>query len=312
MSITWSDVSYSRISITFLVAMCAMVLPSTWFSEHIVLIAFFLILLGVPHGAGDYWIFAYLTKQLASKTRQFRFVMYYFGVLAIYGLIWWIAPFAAFLIFLGISVFHFGQSNWNYLADYNRYISVFTYLLWGIAILGVPILIYHQEASLIIKEITGTHINLDSIWRFYIIYGLIIINIIHIALMFFYGAISRTLFLKELAGFVTLMTLFFTTPLLIGFGFYFVFWHSVDAMYDQINILRLDNKYAIRPFLYQVAALSFLSFVGLGLLYLLVGRNMNYGLNMGVLFLFISMITVPHSILMDRLYYSAINKTMNL
>lgn len=308
MSLKWSDISYPRIGITFLVAILAAMLPSNWFNEHIVIIGFFLILLGVPHGAGDYWIFTYLTKQLESKTRKYRFIMYYFGILAIYGLIWWIAPFAAFLFFLGTSVFHFGQSNWNYLADYNKYISTFTYLIWGIAILGVPILIYHQEASLIIKEITGTYINLDIFWRFHIIFGLIAINILNIVFMFFYGAFSKTLFFKELIGFTTLMVLFFTTPLLIGFGFYFVFWHSVDAMYDQINILRLDKKYEVRSFLYQVAALSFLSFIGLGLLYLILGRNMNYGLNMGVLFLFISMITVPHSILMDRLYYSAVTK----
>jgi Brp/Blh family beta-carotene 15,15'-monooxygenase len=307
MLIDWTRIIYSRISITFLVAVIALILPAAWFGEHIVLIGFILILLGIPHGAGDYWIFTYLTKKLPTRKTQLHFILYYLVIILAYGLVWWLVPFVAFLIFIGISIFHFGQSNWHYLAQKNSAWSIVTYCLWGTGILGVPILIYHQEASLIIQEITGYYLNLDGIWRTAIIGILIGMNIIHIVLLRLVKAIDNQLFFKELLGFTTLMALFFNTPLLIGFGFYFVFWHSLDALYDQFRILKLDKKYDIKSFLVQLTVLTLSSFAGLVILYIFLGSNMNYGLNLGALFLFISMITVPHSILMDRLYHSAIN-----
>ena len=296
--------------VTLLAIFCGLFIPKQWVQDHILWFAVVLILGGVPHGASDYLIFRQLLNGVETRNRKVIFGIFYFSVVLAYALLWWLSPMSAFILFLVIAVYHFGQSNWRYVQFTSKLRETFTYMIWGGLVVGVPVLLYYQESALIIFEITSYQLTLEH-YRWPIIFMLLVINIINIAQLSQDGVLKEGDLRREMFNILLLTLLFFTTPLLIGFGVYFVFWHSVGSTLDQITLFKKFNKsYSVKQYLMKLMPFTISAFVGLGLLYWILGDQMNYGINLGVLFLFISIITVPHSILMDRFYLlnSAHNK----
>ena len=288
--------------LTVLVIFAGLIIPKEWIQSHIAVFAIALILGGVPHGASDYLVFKQLIARKATSSDKWFFGISYLSVIALYGFVWWLNALLAFAIFIIVSVYHFGQSNWEYVEFPSKTWEVFTYSIWGCLVIAVPVLIYHEEAALIISEITGYLISLEAI-RWPGIFLVVAANCLNIVYMLEAELIDMRGLREELFNLLVLFGLFISTPLLIGFGVYFVFWHSLKAVLDQIKIFKQHNQhYDFGPYLMQLVPLSLLAFAGLGILYWLAGNQMNYGLNLGVLFIFISIITVPHSILMDRFY----------
>ena len=75
--------------------------------EHQIIGSFLLIsLIGIPHGAIDNVIL-----QSEYKMSKFKFYGLYILSIVLYTLMWFILPIYAFLLFLLISAYHFGESQ---------------------------------------------------------------------------------------------------------------------------------------------------------------------------------------------------------
>ncbi len=278
------------------------IIPTDWVSSYVLWFALLLILFGVPHGASDYIIFKRMLQKTKSPQTHLHFGAYYAAAILLYSLIWWLVPVVAFLLFIFISAYHFGQSNWHSIDFKRSWHAWIVYSVWGLAVIGIPVLLHHQEASIIILEITGVAVDLSACCA-PLIFTLIGINLLQIVTLFDQNLIPQDRFYRELSNFLLLVALFATTPLLVGFGIYFMFWHSLSSTLDQLQVFqRWDQQYDLRRYLQQVVPMTALAFVGLGGIYYFLGDQMNHGINLGAFFLFIAIITVPHSILMDRLY----------
>lgn len=303
-----STVRILVLMLTVLGSIGGLIIPEGWVQDHIIWIAVVLILGGVPHGASDYLLFNQLMRDQEGRNQKSLFALYYLVIVAAYGLLWWFSPMLAFGLFIAVSFYHFGQSNWEYAKFSNHYWQKLSFVLWGGFVVGVPVLIYHQEAALIIQEITGVLLPLEEI-RWPLIFLLVASNLMNVIFLFEKELIDAPEFKREVASLFALFALFISTPLLIGFGIYFVFWHSLGSTLDQIAILKsVKRGYSLTQYLVKMIPLSLLAFAGLILLYWWLGEEMNRGTNIGLLFLFISIITLPHSILMDRFYLININK----
>ncbi|MCX6194659.1 MAG: hypothetical protein NTX34_09310 [Cytophagales bacterium] len=68
-----------------------------------------LFLIGIPHGAGDHLIAQKIADRLHLSFHLRPFIIYYVGIMAAYAVLWYVSPLIAFVIFIGISVFHFGD-----------------------------------------------------------------------------------------------------------------------------------------------------------------------------------------------------------
>ena len=300
----YSSIRNKVLVVTFLAIICGLIIPKEWVQGQILGFALLLILGGVPHGASDYLIVSEMLKNRSQRNKNLIFWTSYLAVIVLYGLLWWLSSITAFIIFLLVSFYHFGQSNWQYVNFTKRNREIVSNLLWGMFVVLVPVLIYHEEAALIVREVTGIEFLLAS-WRWPIIFLLITLNLVNIIQLFDSQVLDKDQFHKEIVNILILSALFFTTPLLIGFGIYFILWHSLGSVLDQVSILKnIDTKYSLWHYILQLLPLTFLAFTGLAFLYWFLGDQMNYGANLGVLFLFISIITVPHSILIDRFYLS--------
>ncbi len=288
--------------LTVIVALGGLLLPQSIIGNHVFLAGVIILLFGIPHGALDFIIFQRFSSATFTADPRLVFGFFYGLISGIYVLIWWIQPLLAFALFLMMSAYHFGQSNWHDVGFRTRTDRWITSILWGCSVIFVPVLLHWSEASIIIYEVTGHEITLKSM-RSPIIFLLISLNLANFGRLSEQEVIHDRRFQKEVFNFFTLMALFFCTPLMIGFAIYFVFWHSLDSTIDQIRFLQQsDGSYTFQKYLLMAIPLTLVAFVLLGVAYYWLGAKMNQGLNVGVLFLFISVITVPHTILMDRLY----------
>ena len=91
---------------------------------------------------------------------------------------------------------------------------------------------------------------------------------------------------------------------LVAFAVYFGLWHSLGHILELIRFFRTqDGEVTTIPAFYKKAALyTIVSFIGLGLLY---AATQSFGLQdqmIALLFILISVVTLPHMVIVERLY----------
>ena len=289
------------VRITTLMAIIVGIVAPAWIGKDwLTGFVFALILLGIPHGASDYLVFRLFSKAESSSRIKWQFYGLYAAIMAIYGLLWLWQPPLAFALFIGVSIYHFGQSNWHTLPFRNAIEARLIYMLWGGFVLAFPILIHHEEAAVIVQQITGSTYLLDSNLRQALLFLSLFGDLIVVCHLNERGILSDAALGRELINLLLLAALFAFTPLLIGFAVYFVVWHSLAATLDQIGIFRQLYRGAYSSGMYwrQVIPMSLVALAGLAGLYYFSASLPEYPhFSWGTLFLFISIITVPHALL---------------
>ena len=106
--------------------------------------SFFILLIGIPHGAIDHILF--FKKRSLS---QLKFYSIYLGLILLFLVLWIYLPFWSLLFFLLISAFHFGESQFSDI-DTDKFLKYSLFSFWGIALLST--LMYYNLDELI--EIT--------------------------------------------------------------------------------------------------------------------------------------------------------------
>lgn len=289
--------------ITCLTALAGLLVPKSLVEGMLPVFGFVLILAGVPHGAGDFMLSKQLTVLSGKVFSPVRYLLGYLILMLAYVAVWMVEPMLAFVVFLIISAYHFGQSNWASYQFPSKLVERCTMLCWGLLIIGMPVLLHFDQASVIISEMKVGEFQLSILSRAVLIFLIVFVNLGILVHLNHASVLTTESFKLETGKVLLLLMLFLTTPLLVGFGVYFVLWHSMDAMRHQVALLNTSRPgYRAKDYLFQSLPLTLLSFAGLGALMFFFGDYFNRGQNMGALFLFIAVITVPHAFLMEWLY----------
>lgn len=265
-----------------------------------------LLLLGLPHGATDHGLFLALRRGKPAG-KKIRFYLAYGSVIAAYGLIWYFLPLLAFAIFILLSVYHFGQSNWVNVKHKNGIFARGHYLLWGVGILLTPILLHAEEAIAIVATMTDTVISTpqpSSVLIF--IASVAALNVVVTFFLRLTGTLSTRRLIVELLTYSVLLGMFFTNSLLLGFTVYFVFWHSLTSARDQYRFFERRLSPELRRQLYSEIAMTV---AGAFIFCLIVwfGPGPEAALSpsiIGGVFIAISLLTMPHMLLVEQLYTS--------
>ena len=257
-----------------------------------------ILLLGVPHGATDHILFRHVKKDY-DKGWLSRFFVRYFLLMGLFALTWWVLPSMALMIFLAISAYHFGQSQWHYLED-SKGVKNAIYISWGAFVLAAPLLWNYAETAPIIEHLTGSDFLLSADYQFFIPVFLVIIITFQTVILYTKNKISTAKLLEECGVLLLLSLLFYSTSLLFGFAVYFVFWHSLDSVKDQIIQLRkIHPDYTLKKYLRQVIPFTLLAFGSIGLFVWLSPAALMTDAWISQFFILISIVTLPHSLLMD-------------
>lgn len=271
-------------------------------------------LIGIPHGATDHLLFFSIAQNMPGDRHkiQLRFYATYLGIMAAYGLLWYLSPQLSFILFIIVSFYHFGQENLKAFRWKSPYLKYISFMVSGVFLLATPLLADMDSALPIIKSIMGLNdkifVNTQQCrqlsYAVGIIYGFFIV-----ALM-----MSRNIGIgagtKELINCAILFSLFVSTPLMMGFAVYFSLWHALPSIIEQINFLKIKQvKYNFKSHVRNLAPYTILSIIGIFVgLYML--DNSSLSAKTGIGFMFLSIITLPHIVLMDKFHEMSAEKSI--
>ena len=265
-----------------------------------------MLLLGLPHGATDHGLFLALRKDKRTDNKL-GFYLRYVGVIAAYGLVWYFIPLVAFSIFILLSVYHFGQSSWVNVKHRNPILARAHYIVWGAGILLTPILIHTDEAVTIVATMTSTVLKAPEHSTALMFIGLMgLVNTIVLVSLWLSGSLDKRRMMLEVLAYALLMGMFFTNSLLLGFTVYFVFWHSLASARDQLQFFERRLSPDLRRQLYGEIAMTVLGALAFCLI-VWFGPGPESALQpsvIGGVFIVISLLTMPHMILVEQLYTS--------
>ena len=269
-------------------------------SHQIIGSLFLITLFGIPHGAIDNII---LKSEV--KISNLRFYSLYISCILLYIITWIVSPIISFYLFLIISSYHFGESQLaNYKISNNN--KKLIYLIWGTALMST--LFYYNEIELInLFSLFEDTENLNSLFYhnyfkivFYVSNILIFLSLIFLQLK---NQIKASVFKNELFQLFLLHLTFYLFPVIISFTLYFVFLHSLKVLSQEFNYLNIIyKKLSISKFIILLAPHTLLSLAFLGFFIYLCQNNI---INISILLLTIigiSVITLPHSIVMTKFY----------
>jgi len=255
-----------------------------------ILVGFMLILtFGILHGAND----LLLIKKIDYNDTRLPFIkilFYYIAVVAIGSIMFWLIPWFALLLFIIVSGYHFGEQQWQNLEKSTLFrLFEFTY---GLLILMLLFIFHIQEVQEVIQSITAVFIP-----KIYFSVGLTI-NLLLIVTFGIYFSRKLIIFNKKWlleTFYILIFTIIFRVSSLIwGFAIYFIIWHSIPSIINQITYLNgVFNKanfvkYIKSAFLYWV-----MSLIGIASLYLLFKDIKIFN---ALFFSFLAEITFPHVI----------------
>ncbi len=270
-------------------------------TTQLIICAPFILFLGIPHGAIDNIL--YRKNHSVGNT---VFITVYLIIIALNVALWYLAPVLAYCMFLTISAYHFGQSQFSHYLSKQAFISKMIYLFWGLTILS-GLLFFNTNEILEINNEQPQFAEINTLFSEDFIGLLFLISIISTLGLLIFSKVTNVISLEnllmELLVLGLILTSFYLLPLLIGFTLYFIVLHSYKVISEEFRFLKSEGTVkSTLAFVYLVAPLTLLSFFGIAFLFALIYLNilaMSYGF---CLLIVISSITLPHVFVMHQFY----------
>jgi Brp/Blh family beta-carotene 15,15'-monooxygenase len=249
----------------------------------------FLCFVGIPHGSNDY-----LYRKDRTAFGLFKFLSYYLGIIFSYAILWYFLPSIALILFFLISFHHFGQSNYE-----NKNIWDIPSILWGFCLIMLPVIIHFEEALSIFKSMlvfepsyaaNQIYIVQFNTWK------IIVVSILSLTYLLSIFTLKTETRWKFVLQFLLVLIWYLITPLLFGFIIVFCLWHSLQSVRHQNNYF-VDKYHRSENYFY-------LSMLPFSIIALLVFGYYLYAFdfNIGGAFIILSLITLPHVLIMHQQY----------
>ncbi len=271
-----------------------------------------IVVLGIPHGAADLLV---AIQNSASQKKSFspvRFFVNYLGRLILFSAIFWFFPFTGNLLFVIFAAYHFGETD-LYQFKTNTFSGKFFVISYGLVVLGVILLNHFEEVKPLFMQFNAgikyeSYINLIGQYRYTI---LSCIAVLFFASTFFYFSANSNTEQQQgqfLVQFAVILFILYNLPMILGFTFYFILWHSVLSLRNIIKYLRKDGLFSAKLILNQLAFYSMLAIAGIGLFGIAGFMFISNNTMMVYVFLGLAVLTAPHMEVMHDMYMSMRNK----
>lgn len=277
--------------------------PIEW---HFIFFIAGIVLLGIPHGAADLLVGSQNARGRNSSFTVLGFLSVYISRLLIFGCVIYFFPVAGLLCFLLFAAYHFGETDLFFLAT-NTLVGKIVVASYGLVILSVILL--GNAADL--KQFLETSGYATDMLPFIDLVEKNRYILLSVALVFFFCCIflyfirpKNTVLVTDtfLLHFGLLVFILYHLPLLTGFTFYFVVWHSVLSLQNIISYLRKSGNYSYKVIMKQISFFALLALAGIGVSGL---AGFMYSNNEAVMLYFIlglAVLTAPHMQVMHSMY----------
>lgn len=239
-----------------------------------------LVLVGIPHGALDH--LHILKEQSFTKLLVYVFKYLFLGALMYFS--WMVSAPIALILFITYSAWHFGEADLKLWIPKAKCPAIF---IWGFYVLFTLLLSHFTELVTTLQSMQIAlpmgFITTMNTYGFAFTYFAVIVGLLYFWRFPFKGVFCS----------LVLLLIASQLPLLVAFGLYFIFQHSVNGWQQLKLTLQMSNS---RLWMH---ALPFTlgSFIILGVLY-----YFDFPVNWGHAFIFLSALSFPHVLLMHRIY----------
>jgi len=246
------------------------------------------VFIGLPHGAMDGALAAHF-GWMESKKKAASFLFGYVAMAAMVVGFWFIAPAISFIIFLAISMYHFGKGDVS--GANKQFTAIESLARGGLVIAGIS-QFHASDADSIFRALVGQ--DTELVWLFLDAALAITIACCGMTLLSKKGQ-ERGKFFGEIAG---LSLIFVILPPLVGFSIYFCLIHSIRHFATMKEMLAdTFSKLQITRTTVLFSAICW----AVGLIVLAQQSN-NVGVEpalLQVIFIGLAALTVPHMMLVD-------------
>jgi Brp/Blh family beta-carotene 15,15'-monooxygenase len=228
-----------------------------------------------------------------GKNKPADLIMYC-GIVVLGMVFFYVYPALGLLLFIIISSYHFGNQHWKLQNNRSKkWISHLFQGVYGLLVFGILFSFHEQEVLAIIQTITRSSFSNLLFTEITVFSGLLLI-ILGVIL-----ASNDTSF-RSLIGLnffyiVVFTVLFYNAGLIWGFSMYFVLWHSIPSIQDQIKFLYgVENRTSWMT--YIRSSILFWSIAVGGMVFAYIGID-NDTLFKAVFFSLMAAITFPHTLI---------------
>lgn len=268
------------------------------------LAGFLIALVGIPHGAIDHVLFVKNTK-----ASPLFFYGFYLALIILIVVIWLLFPQVGLVLFLILSAYHFGQSQLSSYGTVPSLMKALLYILWGSSILSA-LVVYNQSEIFQICGANQDLLQLLVVFQLPIFKLVLLFATLSFLLLFipFAGRIGRKHVAFELLILGLIHLSFFTQSILIGFSIYFATLHSMEVLQEEFDFLKTKIiNFNFVQFIWLLMPYTLLSLFGIALLLMLSYFTFLPMSGTLIVFISISALTLPHSVVMEQ-FYSVLRK----
>lgn len=279
------------------------------FSSALQLVIFLagIFFLGVPHGSADLLV-AMQNAGTGNKTfSKLSFFKSYLGRLILFAVALWIFPMFGIILFIFFAAYHFGETDLHH-CNTETLSGKMLVTSYGFVILSVMLMVNLEEVKPILQilqpglENAGLFIVMESNRNILIaVCGVIFL----LTTLIYYHYNKVKLKLTDtwyLFRFGIILIIIYNLPLIMGFSFYFIIWHSVISMTNIFHYLRRNNLVPFISILKQVGLYSLIALGGILLIGLAGIMFLNSHTLMFYVFMGLAVLTAPHMQVMHDMY----------
>ena len=256
------------------------------------LASFAVLTVGILHGANDLEI---LSKKFKGSLNHLytKFLIIYLMVVLLGAAFFFIIPSFTLILFVIFSSYHFGEQHWGERLSMKKANFAF-YILYGALVLFMLFTLQYDEVIFVIIKISGYALSYE-----FFLYSCIGLGVTLLICILLFQQL-RVHFIRECIILLLLGVIFYINSLLFAFAFYFVVWHSLPSLREQLIFLYGNFnfnsflKYLKSSIIYWIASLVSL---------LLVYRYINFEADyfMPLFFSFLAAITFPHTLVIGMM-----------
>lgn len=252
---------------------------------------------GMIHGSNDILIIKQIKKH--SDQGLFKVLLTYLIVVSSAVLIFYFTPIFALILFISFSSYHFGEQHWEeLLSKLNKSLRIIFFFNYGLFILYLIFFFNISSVIDIVYEIAG--IKLYTIFCDEIILGLLLILSAILIYAYYTKILNLSSIFKELFSVVILAIIFNSSSLIWGFSIYFILWHSIPSLLDQISFIYGDlKKESVLKYVKNAFPYWLISIIGMTVLFLIFKQEKHF---YTLFFAFIAAVTFPHAIVMLSMF----------
>ncbi len=258
-------------------------------------VAFVLIIsLGILHGANDLLILSKGKKDQKVFLKHLTiYLLIIFFCIAIYIL----SPIVAILLFILLSSYHFGEEHLGERIVVNKLFNLILYMSYGVFLFSMLFYESISDVDQIMRELT-TVTFLKSQIEMALIISSSFLGLASLYLVF-KKSIKLSLLLKEVFYLGLFFLVFKTCSLILGFAIYFILWHSIPSIINQVEFVYGDlTKENIISYIKKAIIYWTISILGMLVLYQFIPQIELFAT---VIFVILFAVTAPHTWVMFKM-----------